>query len=379
MTTRYLIFGAGALGALLGARFQEQGLAVEMVGQGASAEGEWIAAQGLSIVNSRTGQRRTVGGLVPLRTLEEVSPLPDDVLILSGKAWETATAVQSLRERYHESTPIVVLPSGVRNEELAARRFRRVYGLLAPLAATWLAPGLLVEDEARPLWLGGYPRGLDEMGEQIASHLRLAGWKVSISESILAVKWNQLVLDLNQATLALLGYPSPRAMTIPAVRELMADVVEEAGRVLAAAGMALEPSGHTLPYHHYLTFLRERDASSDSLGVLAPANLPIGKFPSLWQDLEAKEGQTEAGFLNGEIVRLGEKQGIPTPFNATLLSLIDRVASERLSPGHYPLSELQSRIEQRRRILYHPDPTLLVSSDPDPEQNLPPVASPAPR
>jgi 2-dehydropantoate 2-reductase len=44
-------------------------------------------------------------------------------------------------------------------------------------------------------------------------------------------------------------------------------------------------------------------------------------YSSMYQDI-AKGKKTEIDFLNGKIVELGTKHGIPTPFNETLVSLV---------------------------------------------------------
>jgi len=43
---------------------------------------------------------------------------------------------------------------------------------------------------------------------------------------------------------------------------------------------------------------------------------------SLWQDLYHRTGQVEADWLNGEIVRLGQAHGVPTPYSSLLQALI---------------------------------------------------------
>jgi len=359
MSTRYVIYGAGALGTLLGAGLAESGAAVVLVGRDRLLERQRVSTEGI-VVETPAG-RRIIRELTIASSLGEVTAHSEDVLLLGVKAWAAADAVQALRERYDESTPLVTFGAGVRNEEFAAQRFRRVYGLLAPLDAFWQAPGVIAQLAERPLWLGGYPLGLDAVGERIASDLRAAGWQVEFPDSILAVKWNQLVLDLNQATLALLGLSLSQALATSGVPSLMAEVIEEAGRVLASAGMTVDSSGHDLPFSSCGSLLRQ--AGDSPLQPQARSISLLGEHSPMCWDLELHRGQTEAGFLNGEILLLGEKHQVPTPFNATLLSLVERVAADQLPPGHYSVADLISLIEQRRRLLYQPEPPLSIQTD----------------
>jgi 2-dehydropantoate 2-reductase len=384
MSRRYVIYGAGPLGTRLGAGLAESGASVLLVGRDRLPDGQWIAAEG--VVIEAPARRRVVSGLTAVASLEEVVAGPGDVLLLGVKAWATASAVQALRERYDESTPLVAFGAGVRNEERAAERFRRVFGLLAPFDAVWTAPGVVAPRMDRPLWLGGYPLGMDSTGERIASDLRAAGWQVEIPDSIIGVKWNQLVLDLNQATLALLGLPLSQALATSGVPSLMAEVLEEAAQVLAAAGMPIESAGHDLPFTSCGAALREYSGAVAPSPTSARATSLLGERPPMWWDLEWRRGETEAGFLNGEILLLGEKHQIPTPLNATLLALVDRMAADHLPPGYYSAADLVSQIEQRRRLLYQPEPPLSIQSDtplasqldPAPELDETPPPTPTP-
>ncbi|MFZ4795300.1 MAG: ketopantoate reductase family protein, partial [Blastocatellia bacterium] len=79
------------------------------------------------------------------------------------------------------------------------------------------------------------------------------------------------------------------------------------------------------------------------------ADLPSEKraYPSTWVDLKERRGRTEAGFLNGEIVRLGEMYSIPTPLNSTLLELVERLAGEGRPPGLLDPDQLTRLAEAR--------------------------------
>ena len=71
-------------------------------------------------------------------------------------------------------------------------------------------------------------------------------------------------------------------------------------------------------------------------------------YASTWQDLRVGRKTGEAHFLNGEIVALGEKLGIPTPYNSTLLRVIDRMFEQGLAPGIYDPRELRELISRSR-------------------------------
>jgi 2-dehydropantoate 2-reductase len=69
--------------------------------------------------------------------------------------------------------------------------------------------------------------------------------------------------------------------------------------------------------------------------------------------LKRKRGETEAGYFNGEIILLGEKYGVPTPYNSTLLNVVETMAAEGTEPGLYTIEELMDQVEQRRLMIYN--------------------------
>jgi 2-dehydropantoate 2-reductase len=70
----------------------------------------------------------------------------------------------------------------------------------------------------------------------------------------------------------------------------------------------------------------------------------MARRPSTWQDLYLKRGRTEVEYLNGEIVRLGEKNGIKTPINSLMVKIVNRLAEKRILPGAYTVSQLRGML-----------------------------------
>jgi 2-dehydropantoate 2-reductase len=64
---------------------------------------------------------------------------------------------------------------------------------------------------------------------------------------------------------------------------------------------------------------------------------------SMWEDLERRH-LTEIDFLNGEILRLGQKHGVATPVNAKLVEMV-RAAEQAAkgSPG-IPATKLRAAL-----------------------------------
>jgi 2-dehydropantoate 2-reductase len=166
----------------------------------------------------------------------------------------------------------------------------------------------------------------------------------------MAMKWGKLVANLNNATHTITGYWLERGVADPEMRRLVVAGRDEGLRVLAAAGIAVEPpAGEPSPIRiiDWTNKLREQKDSEEALAKAV--NLPEGlrTYASMYQDLLLGRDSNEAAFLNGEIVALGRELSIPTPYNSTLLEMIDRMFDDGAEPGIYTPEELHRIILSR--------------------------------
>jgi 2-dehydropantoate 2-reductase len=247
------------------------------------------------------------------------------------------------------SVPIVSLQNGVANEAIIARRFQKVYAGLVFFSATQVNPRLILVPPGRHLAFGLYPSGVDELAEAIAADFSRAGFDSIASAHVMSMKYGKLVANLNNATHAITGYWLELGATDEEMRRLMLAVREEGIRVLDAAGIEVEPPpGEPSP-------IRIREWSERLKQPVDPEKRrrAVGleerdrTHASTSQDLYFGRRTSEAEFLNGEIVRLGKRLGLPTPYNSALLEIVDAMFERGLSPGIHSPSELHSLIRQR--------------------------------
>ncbi|HLF84993.1 MAG TPA: ketopantoate reductase family protein [Blastocatellia bacterium] len=338
---RYVIFGAGAIGSAIAGLLARAGSRVVCVARPAYAE-----ALRKGIVIKENGEELTVS-VDAVSAARELSPESGDVAFITTKSQATEAAVSELIERYDETLPVVCLQNGVRNEEIAGRRFRKVYAGLVFLSAVQLEPSVIALPQGRSVAIGGYPVGLDEMARDLCAELTGAGFEAMASAYVMSMKWGKLVANLNNATTTITGYWLEQAMSDPEMRRLMLAVREEGLRVLNAAGIAVEPPADEpspIRIREMTDKLREPPKHPYD-----PARLTRGPhtYSSMWQDLHLGRKNHEADFLNGDIVALGEKLGIPTPYNSTLLEIVNRMFEEGLRPGLYRPDQLNRLIRSR--------------------------------
>src|ERR1700722_7728472 len=172
---RFVIFGAGAVGGVVGARLHQAGHEVTLIARGAHFES--VRRDGLRF---ETPVERVVLELAVVEDPGAIAWRDDDVALLAVKGEDTAAALAALRPAAPPSLPIVCLQNGVENERLALRCFAHVYGAVVMVPSAHLEPGLVQAYGAAltgTIDIGRYPSGTDERCEAIAGALDGAGFR----------------------------------------------------------------------------------------------------------------------------------------------------------------------------------------------------------
>ena len=177
----------------------------------------------------------------------------------------------------------------------------------------------------------------------LAASLTSAGFSVTPYPNIMAVKWSKLFRNLNNALFAVTGMPVLEGIKYEESRFMMADILKEALHVVEREGIDILPlAGHQPPDQMIESLRRPGDRSFE-----VPGDETMMLRPSTWQDLYLQRGRTEVEYLNGEIVRLGLKQGIATPLNSLMVRVVNRMAHERMRPGAYTVRQLRAMLDKQ--------------------------------
>jgi ketopantoate reductase len=107
--------------------------------------------------------------------------------------------------------------------------------------------------------------------------------------------------------------------------------------VLQAAGIAIEGPPDMGTVAERIQELRHTTARPS-----LPEDEESTSRSSLWQDLYRRQGAVEADAFNGEIVELGRRYNLPTPYNRLLLTLSQAMATARELPGKYTIRQLRA-------------------------------------
>ncbi len=328
---RFIIVGAGAVGSVVGSHLTKAQAQVVLVGDPPHIEK--IRRQGLTLTG-KYGEFVTHPSACS--SLTEWQYQPDDVIFLAVKTYDTPVALEQLATKVPADTPIFCLQNTVSNEPLAAQHFTRVYGVALHLGARFIFPGEVSHLGGNTLVIGRYPRGQGALTDTIVTALNSASLHGVSTDDVMAYKWAKLCINLLNSPMAILGLSGEEAWNDGEVRPFLAEILDEAKQVLGKAEIPLK----TLPGDQSLTEMiaafRRADFAPRPLSEQA-----LRVYPSMWQDLYCRRGRTEARYLNGKIVELGQQMAIPTPVNALLVQVADRMAERRELPGAYTVAGLR--------------------------------------
>ena len=334
---RVIVCGAGAIGGVIGGQLAKAGQEVLFI-EKLQDHREAIAEHGL--------QLRGLHGNHTLRIpvvaqANEVDFGPDDVIFLAVKSFHSDAACQELLQAASQDIPIFCSQNGVRNEEVAARYFHNVNGVMVLIGAKRLEPGIVVHTGNGPVGVGTFPEGLNQAAKDVAAVLDTTDLSVYTTEHVSRAKWNKMLINLNNATMGLTGFSSHVARADAEARLWMADVYEEGVEVLREVGIQYEGPPGMGPIEDRIAELRNLDVKPD-----VPESEELKGRASLWQDLYHQRGEVEADYFNGEIVKFGREHHIPTPYSSLLVELIKEMALARELPGKYTIQQLRERLQR---------------------------------
>jgi len=329
-----VVFGAGAVGSVLGGRLALCKHDVLLVCREAHARA--INEHGLRL-RSATGDhvahpRATVA-------LAASDLTAQTWLVLTVKSQHTRRCAEEIAGVAASAPRVVSFQNGVDNEAALAERFARVYGGVCRMTCSMLQPGHASFRRMGRLIVGKHPKGADAAVKALAAALEEAGFDVTVSRSIACDKWLKLAVNVQSAFNAVIDERDHDANEF---FELKARILEETRNVYKAAGIkAKSCDGRDDSIDHAIDALRRPRARRSEHG--------INVRNSLWQDLYVGRGEIEAGSVHGPVIAAGKKAGVRTPYNDVALALAEECHSKRTGPNAVRLAEVLARIEARER------------------------------
>jgi 2-dehydropantoate 2-reductase len=299
-----LIVGTGAMAGLFGARLSPHAQVTLL--------GTWKA--GLEAL-TRDGIHLQENGSV-IQVPVRVSSNPADcqgaeIALFLVKSWQTQRAATMLAKCLAPQGVALTLQNGLGNLELmeAALSPQRVALGVTTVGATVLGPGKVRVGGTGATYVAPHPRL-----EPLVDLLQTAGFEVHPADNIESLVWGKLVVNCGiNALTALLEVPNGELLARPGARAIMQEAALETARVAAASGVKL-------PYP---------DPVEQVEGV---ARRTASNSSSMLQDIR-RGAPTEVDAINGAVVQVADRLGVPVPVNRTLWNLVRAKVQPWLEAG----------------------------------------------
>ena len=318
---RVIIFGAGAVGSVIGGRLRQSGAEVALVARPAHADS--INERGLTL---RTAREREVVEIEAVTSIDQLAPTGDDVVIVTAKTQDTPRIHAEVFD-WNPEVAVVCGTNGVEHERLALRRFRRVYGMVIQLPAQFERPGevtALCAPVNAILDVGCYPCGVDETATVLAALIdNSANLLSEADDDVMTKKYGKLLVNLGNIADAACGVAGRRARVVGAA-------IDEGKRAYEAAGIRWEQPAERI--EHYMK--RAEAMQFD----FPEGDTFIGG--STWQSLVKGATMLETDYFNGEILMLGRLHGVETPTNEFLQHYAARLLRGEMSAGSVTTEQL---------------------------------------
>ncbi|MDP3718109.1 MAG: 2-dehydropantoate 2-reductase [Acidobacteriota bacterium] len=297
------ILGSGAVGGYFGAKLARAGQDVTFIARGAHLEA--IRAKGLEVRSAKLGDFSVAAAAES----ETAKVGPVDLVIVSVKAYDNATALPLLKPMMGPGTAVLTLQNGVDsvNDVAAVVGEGPVLGGTTYVATALEAPGLIVQTGVhRSIIFGevfGDRSGISPRVQEIAGIFATADIQVTPVADARVPIWDKFVY-----LVAFSGFTGAARLAIghiwkyPHVQEMFYATSREIAAIAKAEGVTISPDRF------------------DTLKTYMD-NIPPTTRSSLLIDLEqGKRIEVEA--LQGAAVRRAQKLGVPVPITSTLYAVL---------------------------------------------------------
>lgn len=228
-----------------------------------------------------------------------------DLAIVFVKSTLTSLAVKSNFEVFGPDTITLTLQNGLGNIELISAEIgdKNVIAGTTAHGATMLGPGKMRHAGSGKTIIGELDGNISSRVAEIAQVLRDAGMETDISENVLGLVWDKLIVNVGiNALTGITKLHNGELVKYAEIQEILEAAVNEAVQVAAAKRIHLsftDPVAHT-----------------KDVCIATAANKS-----SMLQDI-LNHKKTEIDMINGAVVREGKAAGINTPVNNVLSNLI---------------------------------------------------------
>lgn len=319
MSSPILIWGAGAIGASLGAAFQRAGEDVLYV----DAAADHVAAMndaGLTIEGPVRPDHIAVRALTPV----EVTGTYDRIF-LCVKALHTAGAVAALAPHVAADGYVVSAQNGLNETAIAeAVGAERTIGCFVNFGADYLSPGVVHYSGRGAVVVGELDGAETPRIRDLHALMQTFDDRAVLTDSIWGYLWGKMTYGALLFATALTDDSIVDVLDGTDCRDVLTALGQETAAVAASRGVT--PVG----FNGFDPQAFAPDAPQTALDrtfdeMVAHNRTSTKTHSGIWRDLAVRKRKTECEAQLGPILAAGRAGGVPTPLTGRLMAMIAEI------------------------------------------------------
>lgn len=321
---RAAIFGAGAMGTVLGAHIARAGRQIDLITRNASH------------VNALNGRGAKIGGTVDF-TVPVTALTPDemsgeyDIIFLMTKQRENVKICEFLLKYLKSDGAICTMQNGLPEPSVASVvGDERTLGCAVSWGATFIGEGcalLTSSPEKLTFSLGSHNSKNPNLAK--AAELLSCMGKVTIENNFIGARWAKLAINSAFSSLsAITGLTFGEVAANKCAKKIALAMLNEAFSVAKSCGVKIQK----IQGHDIVIIYRCKGGVKKLIALkLLPFAMKSHKniVSGMYYDLKAGK-KCDIEFINGVIYENAKKCGVPAPFNEKVLEIVKKIESKEL-------------------------------------------------
>jgi len=313
--TKIVFFGAGAIGASVGAWLIPYHSNTWFVDQGAVKDA--MKSDGITVYQGDSKKSTMISH--PVNVIEDISELKDaDIIFLGVKNYSLAAVAKMIKEITGDHPLIVSMANGAENQKILPDYFSRVVYAVISYNAWMDKPVVVGYQKKGPLILGTPDNSLQNEMNNLADLLG-KGVETVVTEHIGDAVHCKIIVNLTNSLTTLIGHGFKEVSDMNIFQKLLTNTLYEGVQVISKEGYKECKLGGMPTW------------SKMKAGAKLPMFLTRGMFrkgvskmvmSSMSQDIIQRGGmESELSTLNGYIINMADKNNLEVPYNRAIYKL----------------------------------------------------------
>jgi 2-dehydropantoate 2-reductase len=297
-----LIFGAGAIGSLIGANLSKNNNVI-LIGRKShisSIKKNKLIIKGKTNLKVKINAKETVDDL----------KFKPDILILTVKSYDTEHAILQVKNIISENTIVLSLQNGLDNIDKIRKyiSFEKIIVGVTTHGAFFSKPGIIRHTGEGITIIGELNGKKTKRIIDIVNCFNKAGIETNFSENIINEIWYKAIINssINPLT-AIFECKNGYLLKNPVLENLLNKICEESSNIARADGIDIS---------YKIALEKTKDVIRKT----------SENYSSMFQSFK-KDGRTEIKSINGKLVEIGKKHNLETLLNESLIYTIETLIS----------------------------------------------------